>query len=60
MPRTNSVAASADRKPISRRLFMQLRIFGLIFLVMLGVLVYDVVTGQVGPLIGAGGSPSAS
>lgn len=38
---------TAGRKPVSRRLLLQLRIFGLIFLLMLGVLAYDVATGQV-------------
>ncbi len=53
MTRTSPVAEA--RKVVSRKLLTQLRIFGLIFLAMLAVLVYDVVTGQVSALLGSGG-----
>lgn len=53
MPRTNARAAA--RKVISRRLLAQLRIFGLIFLVMVGLLVYDMAKGLVSLPVGLGG-----
>lgn len=55
MASMNPDGAPADRKPISRRLLVQLRIFGVIFLVMLGVLIYDVARGQLSVGTGAGG-----
>lgn len=45
----------AARNVVSRRLLMQLRIFGLIFLVMLGLLAYDMAKGLVSLPVGLGG-----
>ena len=50
-----AVDRSEARKHVAKRLLVQLRIFGIIFLVMLGVLFYDVVQGKVSLPLAAGG-----
>lgn len=55
MPNVKTKPNDDARRGVSRRLLTQLRIFGLIFLVMLGVLVYDVIQGLVSVPAGLGG-----